>query len=246
MAFANVAGRQPSSEDSNKTSHTVLLPGSIAAGDLLIAVFTYSVTANTITWPGGWTAIPNGAKEETGGSSQGIATAYRQADGSEGGSITVGTSGTCRSASVVLRITDHENPATQAPEAASTNGLNGPANPPSLTITGGPKDILWIACGGNSHSSIYTTAPANYSNLQQDQGDGGGTAGAYSNVGTAERQLNASTEDPGAFAGSDAVSEWCGVTIAIHPSSGAPPAGQPTMARWRGIPGMKLGNRKGW
>lgn len=218
MAFPSVAGRQTSSVVTNNTSHIVSLPASIASGNLLIVVFSYGITANTISFPAGWTAITNGAAEETGGSSHGIATAYRQADGSEGASITVTSSVATRSAHVVLRITGHENPATQAPEAAATNGANGNADPPNLAPTGGAKDYLWIACGANSHLDIYTAAPTNYTDLTQTEADTG-TAGNSAQVGTGERQLNAASENPGAFTGANAVAEWAAVTIAIHPAA---------------------------
>ena len=219
MAFPSVAGRQTSAVTSNTTSHTVTLPGSISAGNLLIAVFSYGITGNTVTFPAGWNAIANGAAEQTNGSDEGIATAWRKADGSEGANITVTTGVNARSASVVLRITGHIDPATQVPEAANTVGLNGSADPPSLTPTGGAKDYLWIACGANSHLDSYTGAPTDYSNLTATEADTG-TAGNSSQVGTAERQLNAASEDPGAFTGANAAAEWAAVTIAVHPDPG--------------------------
>lgn len=223
MAFPVDAGRQPSSVGAVNTSHTVTLTGSIAAGNLLIIGFSYAITANTVTWPGGWTAIPSGANEQTSGSSEGLASAYRWADGTEGASISVGTSVGTRSASICWRITGAMNPATQAPEALTAIGVNGQADPPSLTPTGGAKDYLWLAIGANSSLTELTTAPTNYSNFDHAQALAG-TGAATSAIGGATRQLNAASENPGAFAGAEATSEWVGLTIAIHPAGAAAPA----------------------
>ena len=87
MASPTVAGRQASAVTTNSTSHTVTLPGSISAGNLLIAVFSFGITDdgagnnNTVTWPGDWTPITNGAVLQILQSSEGISTAYKQVDG---------------------------------------------------------------------------------------------------------------------------------------------------------------------
>src|SRR3972149_4284037 len=68
------------------TQHTVSLPTGVQSGDLLIVVFGYkNGTSQTINWPGGWTQFFRSDRTTT----VGVVAASRQADGSEGSTITV-------------------------------------------------------------------------------------------------------------------------------------------------------------
>src|SRR5574337_187068 len=231
MAFPTVAGTN-THVDLNVTSHVINLPASIAAGDLLIAKLGYGVTSNTLTWPAGWNAITNGAVEETTGGTEGIEVRYRLADGTEGASITVTSSAQCRSESQSYRITGAADPGTQAPEAANAIGTNSSADSPSLTPTGGAKDYLWLSFVSASRQATandFTGAPTNYSNLLTAANT---TTGVSLTTGaSAERQLNAASEDPGAFAtGTGLTVAWAAVTLAIHPpaSGGSPQTVNPS------------------
>lgn len=217
MASPTVAATNTST--GTGTNHTVNLPANISSGNLLTVIFGYAIEGNTISWPADWTPIPNGAVEQAAGSSSCIASAYKQADGSEGASITVTSSLSTRSAHSSYRITGHINPSTQAPEAANAIGTNGQSDPPNKAVTGGSKDILVIAAGSNSGLTEITGAPANYTNLLNPFVDTG-SAGSSTNLGTAQRQLTASSEDPGAFSGAASTSEWAALTIIIHPATG--------------------------
>lgn len=221
MAFPAVQARNTSSVGSAGTSHTVSLPAGITSGDLLMVAFSYAVTGNTITWPGGWTEFGWSPVEQTGGGTNGLACAFRQADGTEGATISVGTSVSTRSAHVSYRISGHENPATELPQGASALAQNSSGDPPSLTPTGGAKDYLWLAVSAGSEDTVETAAPASYTDLQAIAGTGGGGAGTKCVIATAERQLNAASENPGAFSGASASSDWAAATIAIHPTSAA-------------------------
>jgi hypothetical protein len=207
----------PSSETALQTSHDVNLPSGLTTGKRCIVVFAYAVTGNAISWTGtGFTAIANGAIEQTLGATQGIATAYRDCDGTEGATIVVGTNPSTRSCHVAVRISGHDS--GTAPTATAVAGSNASADPPSLDA-GSSKEYLWLACGSNSHGGTYTAgSPSGYSNLTQ--GNTGGTTTAHSLVGIADQAVTAQTENPGAFAGADAASEWAAVTIAIHPATG--------------------------
>ena len=224
MAFPSVDSRNTSSQGSNSTSHTVNLPSGITSGKLLIVKFGYAVTSNSVDLTGtGFTAITNGAVENTGGSTEGIFTAYRWTDGSEGSTISIATGTATRSNHQSLLISGAQNPSTQAPEAQTSTVNNLPPDPPSLTPTGGAKDYLWIACGSQARSDVdhdLTGAPSSYSNLNASATTGGTGAG-WSTGATAERQLNASSENPGAFTSTNGIiGESAAVTIAIHPTTG--------------------------
>lgn len=214
-----VQGTNTSAETTTVTSHTVNLPASIQSGETLIAVFAYAVADGTasISWPGGWTQFF--ALENNSGGTEGFAGAWRKADGTEGSTITVTTGTTStRSSHVSYRISGATDPTVTPPEAQTAQGNNGSPDPPSLTPTGGAKDYLWLAVGASSHGDTYTAYPTNYSNGIQIAGGTAGTAGA-SITGSAERGLNATSEDPGAYTHNQStVAEWVAATVGVHPS----------------------------
>ena len=206
-----VVARNTSAQDTAATSHTVDLPAGIVAGDLLIVVF--AVRGNPgVTWGGtGFTEF----FEVANGANHALALAYRQADGTEGATITVTTGASQKSAHTAYRITGHVNPATHAPEAsAGATGNSAAPDPDSLSPTGGAKDYLWLAVlGWNQFGTTLTGYPTNYLNGITKTTSSGNSA----NVGSAERELNAASENPGAFTLS-ASEQWIAATVAVHPA----------------------------
>lgn len=199
------------STNGETASHTVNLPSGIASGDLLIIAL--AVDGNpTITWPSGWTqfganVIP--AAEHT------LATAYRNANGTEGATTTVTTSVNEKSAAIVWRITGNDS--ATAPERSTGVAIdNADADPDALTPTGGAKDYLWLAVGGNT-GGAFLTAPTNYVNLLFAV-SGGGTSASQVAVGGAWRQLNAASENPGAFDHDRNNFDASAATIAVYPA----------------------------
>ena len=221
MAFPSPDAFNTSITDTAGTSHTLNLPTGIASGDLLMVFFDYAVISNTITFPGGWTTLTTASIENAVGSTEGLATAYRIASGSEGSSITVTTSVSTRANHQSIRITAHDS--STAPEAVAGTVNNATPDPPALTPTGGAQDYLWIAVGARSRASTtadLSAAPTNYSNLTTSANSG--TGSAFSTGGIAKRQLNASSEDPGTFTSTDTTAESCDATIAVYPMRGLP------------------------
>ncbi len=214
MAFPAVQDTATSLEDTgNVTSHTVTLPANISSGDLLLIMF--SVDADeTITWPSGandaFTEFANLAS----GTGCTFAIAYRQANGLEPSTVEVTTGSAERSAHISYRITGHEDPATQAPEEGIQAGGDQFPDCPSFSPTGGAKDYLWFACHGHDRDRTTIEFPTNYTNTISTQGSGAGSAG----VASAERQLNAASEDPALFKISVA-DQWVAATVAIHPAA---------------------------
>lgn len=208
--FPEVVSRDTSNETSDTTSHTVDMPATVDPGDLLIILFAND-GAGTVSF-GTFTEIFE--KDDGVGNNVQLSVAYKQADGTEdGGTETVTTGDSEKSAHIVYRITGHVNPATQAPEI-STGGTGNDDNPDpdSLTPTGGSKKYLWLVAYGQDGQSSIQTPPTNYGNEVDE--DAGITASA--SVGAAERQLEAVSENPGTF---DTVLSlpWVAATIAIHP-----------------------------
>lgn len=216
MAFPSVAATNTSVEDSDVEDHTVSLPSGIVSGNLLKSIFSVDAAGITVDWPAGWVEILQASVQFVT-----IAVAYRDADGTEGATIEVMTNDFEQSSHCSYRITGHEDPDTQAPEISSNAfGVSTTPNPGSLTPTGGAKDYLWLAVHAHDMGAEITTTdafPTSYSNGISIEG--ANTTGT--GVGCAERQLNASSEDPGTFTIS-AVQRWNAATIAVHPA--APPA----------------------
>ena len=182
------------------------------AGDLLIVIF--AVDGNpTVTWGGtGFTEF----FQDANGNNATLALAYRQVDGTEGSSIEVTTSPAEGSGHIVYRIKGHEVPSKQAPEVSvKATGLSESPDPDSLTPTGGAKNYLWLAVHGVDRNRSTDTFPTNYVNgISNQVADGDGAS-----PGSAERALNASSENPGAFTVSTS-DQWIAATIAIHPLGG--------------------------
>ena len=206
--FPSVLATNTSLEDTgNPTNHTVSLPAGISAGNLLIVVFSCD-GAESVGWPAGWTEI----FEVSNSIFNTLAVAYRQADGLEGATIIVTTGTGERSAHVSYLIKDHEDPATRAPEISTgATGASINPDPDSLTPTGGAKNYLWLALHGHDVDHATTAIPSSYSNQVSDEG--GGSTGT--GVGCAERQLNASVENPGTFTITS--DQWVAATLVVHP-----------------------------
>ncbi len=213
--MASPAVQTRSTTTANAATITVTLPASSADGDLIF-IFLCANTVST-TWSlnagsSGWTELFD---------DNGEAGYYKQIGASEANPV-FDPSVTERTGASALRITGHENPATQVPEvsASPNTGTSTAPDPSSVTPTGGSKDYLFIACAGHDDArSGFSAAPTNYSNLNAFATGGGanGCTGA-----TAERALTASTDDPDAFA-TGRSEPWAARTVVIHPVGTATP-----------------------
>lgn len=214
--------------NTDSTSHTVNLPGSIVAGNLLLVFF--SVDGNpTITFPAGWTQLFNTARTEGGTTYVRFGCWYRIATGTEGATITVNTSGPSgsqRSAHTSYQISNY----TGVPVSATATNNNQYPDPPILTPAWEAADTLWFAtCGYDQGQRTVTGWPANYTMNQRNErsNDANGVG-----VGTAGRQYNAASENPGTFTIS-ASQRWVAATVAIRPV--APPTVATTAASPVGV-----------
>jgi hypothetical protein len=206
--FPTVAAVNGGYDTSADTEHTVNLPSGIELGDLLLVIFGVD-GAPTITFPEGWTQL----FEEAYGTQNKLKVCYRVADGEEGSSITVTTSISKRSAHTSYRITGYSG----TPECGTAaKGTGTTPDPPSLNPSWGAKDTLWLAIEGNDGDNHATAYPANYTDGRADYVE---FYGAGTGVGSARRELNASSEDPGTFTISGWDS-WIANTVAIQPAAG--------------------------
>lgn len=212
----NITSAQTTTFASSVTSMSVNLPPDILSGDLLIA---HVGIRNTGTWtaPTGWVSL---ASQLGGGSVGQTDVWYKVADGSEGSTATWTAGVATTAAWQVRRIISWHG--TTPPEAAKTNGDSTTApNPPSLTPSWGAEDTIWLALAGSAANTMnFTAAPTNYVDLTSTVASSGGGA---SNAGSAIRQNNTATEDPGVFTTSQN-RWWSAITVAVRPagSGGGP------------------------
>jgi hypothetical protein len=202
VAFPTVAATNTSVTAVADVNHTVSLPASISAGDLLVVFF--GVFTGTVTTPTGWTSLD--------ALSGWYKFLYRVADGSEGATLAVATGSSTVAIHLSYRITgQHASTAPEVGTRATATSAN--PNPPSLDPAGwGAEDTLWIVFN-NADGSDTTGYPASYSNGIATFT--GSTAG-----GMAARQLNATSEDPGTFTLTGSV-QWQANTVAVRPAAAA-------------------------
>lgn len=204
MAFPVDAARATTNSTTSSTTHSLNLPGSIASGDLLLAVVRCPAST-TISWPAGWTeheqSNADASDDET-------SLAFRVADGTEGATITI-TLGTAR---VLVGLCYRITGAVGLALGASVVGSATQPNSPSFTPLTAARDVLWISIGGCDDAETLTSGPSSYSNATVSASTATGTSGCT--VYGASRQLNGATEDPGAWTlGSTSI--WTAWTVAI-------------------------------
>lgn len=219
MTFPTIAASNSSVQATNSTSHTMSLPASISAGDLLLAcVIADARPGNELggTLAADWTFLLG---DSPGSDLVRIYVYYRRATGSEGSTVAFTTSTSQCTAHRAYRITGiHEstNPVAGS-NAAETTTLNPLALNPSAWDV---EDTLWILFIGNDDgTTTVTTFPTNYINTGQLAG-GDATDGVNIAWGTRENAI--ASEDPSTITFSASESTVCSL-VAIRPTAVLPP-----------------------
>lgn len=216
MAFPVVESKRGTGRLSAETTSPILYPLTISAGALLVCIFR-SASAGAIGWPSGWNEI---VEDSSDASDDVTAIAWRAAVGDEDGLTFAVTHGSGKAAAIVYSITGAEAPATQPPQLSTVVvGSSATPNPTTCTPTGGAKDYLWLWLGGweGEQTTPPASTPTNYSN---SQGAATGTTGVVAincRVASAQRDLNAASEDPGSWTISVS-DDWSAWTMAVHPA----------------------------
>lgn len=211
MAFPTIDAVNSGFETAASTSHPINLPSGIVAGKLLIVILTSSAAPTISGWPAGWTSIGSGVLDISSGYGR-IDVRYKIATGSETNFTLTSSSSTATSHNSYRIGAWH---GITPPEASAIAFGSGTApNPASLNPTGwGAEDTLWMALTGYNNSSAATSYPTNYSLNQSNVG----SASAFVRQAIAARNLNAASEDPGAFAIA-AAGHWSAFTLAVRPA----------------------------
>jgi hypothetical protein len=214
MTFPVVATVNYSEESVDTTTHDVLVPASISAGDLLLLFVSIDApqAAPTIS---GWTNIlyDNGA--------HGVGVWYKFAAGGET-AFTYTTSGSQQSANRTWRVTGAH--ASQAPEIGpGQDGFRNTWGCDILTPSWGVDDTLWVAYVGFDGGAGVSAYPTSFTDNQFTDTSTGGSAETRSGLALCSYNLNASSHDPvgGTLTASVNV---IGMTLGVRPSVGTPGA----------------------
>lgn len=191
------------------------------AGDLLIAIIVEydgnSTNAEFSSWGGSFTEFV----DQAGTATMAIGAAYKWSTGSETGTFTVTTADTSANDSVMILMSIPGAHPTLPPEGG-TMAVGTAPDAGSLNPAGwGTEDALWIAVGGSGEDSLtgsFTgigTAPTNYTASQADSGiTADAIGGVEASVGF--RQLNAASEDPGAWSMDTSNARGAALLIAVR------------------------------
>lgn len=201
-SFPVVEARATGDSALSTTSHAITLPAGVQPGEMLVVAFscddnhTISIGAGT-----GWTMLSS-INNSVG--TPCAAIFWKIADGSD--SLTVATDTADLSTHVSFRIS--------GAAALTGTGLDGGtsinSNPPPHTPPNGSKKYLWIVTRHGDSTAVATAAPAGYSNLTTVA-----VTSTFASTSTAERQLEAASEDPGPFTSVN--EQWICFTLAVEP-----------------------------
>jgi hypothetical protein len=209
MAFPQVQTSNYGYNDSAGTSHTVNLPASISAGDLLIIFFGFYT--GTVSVPSGWSQL---GSTDANGTNILLATFYKVASGSEGSTVNVTTGSSCKSDHTSYRITGYAA-SGYIEKSSATTGTDSSPNPTTLTPSWGSADTLWIAAEANRNDS-FTSFPSSH---PDNQISGGNTSTSSSSwTATCTDEDAASSNDPGAYTLSTS-RYWVAITVGIQPTT---------------------------
>ena len=218
MASPVYEGHAGNGTTTANTSHTVNMPASLAAGNLLLVYARFAGAPGTVTFTG-WTQYATSTADA---SDDADFLFYRLSDGAEGASEALTTGNSIKAAFGATRISGAEDPSTQPPEATSAVGTGTTGDFPNITPTGGSKDYLFIIYGGQDGEGGSIATPTNYTTGFNTSNSG--TAGAVAtncNIGQHWRQLTASSENPGTATFTATNSGWTAWTVAVHPAGPA-------------------------
>lgn len=213
MAFPTVVARTSSEQSTDAASFTVGL-GAPSAGELIVAIIAADSTSatdlplweiDTATSGTRWWL----AAKLLGANNVAGLVAIKIAQGGDALKISFGDGVAQQASAITFRISGHGGYASVA--SATGNSTNG--DPPNVAISGAAQDCLFIAALCTDAQVIASAAPASYANLTTKVA----TNATGASVSVADRNLNATSDNPGAF--TNTTEQWAAFAIAIPENS---------------------------
>lgn len=211
MAFPSVVAR---TEYALTTADTVMTPTFTQTTGDLVVIFLARNSAQTLG------DIGDGFRSLVPATAHRIHVIYKVLDGTEGGNVSVSYLTSSKGCAIAYNIQGHDAVYAPAISGIST-GTSTTPNPATATPLAGSVDYLWLAgfaqAGEEADDDTWcTAAPSSFTNLVQKTTGIAGTASTNASLACAERQLNASSLDPGTFTTVQSLS-WSAYTVAIYP-----------------------------
>lgn len=209
----SVVNTQTSFSATDAASQTITLPGSIVAGNLLVAICAVDGSRNATLAMTGWTLV---AKAQglftTLVATLGVFTKTAVA-GEANPTLTIGAAE--NHASVVYQVSDWSGTLADVVGTIDTSSTTTPPDPPALTPAAGLQDYLWLAIAAGANGPIATGGPTGFSAVI---GVASGTAAANVSIQTAYLAQANTTMDPSVFTGGTFVDANYGIpaTVAIR------------------------------
>ena len=231
MAFPTIptvgAGRVLTAVQANATSPRTfpsLTSLTKNAGDLLIgliAAYETSGATPPFTWGGSFTSFSN---TTAGAGITLIGAAYKYSDGTETGTFTVTQAGTITGHAAMILLSIPGSHQTTTPRAGTlvqnaAAGADPASFDPSLWVN---EETLWISVAASAETSLtgsftgLSTAPTNYGNSALSSISADAIGGMQ--IGVAFRQLQATTEDVGAWTQDTSNARNSALVIAVRPA----------------------------
>lgn len=207
MAYPTVGGYSSCSNDANSTSHSIIMPGSISAGDLLLVLFvsdgicTHSI--NTSVSGNKWVTYDT---NDIGDDNTGITATIYYKVAETTNALTITTSEGQYSSCLVYRIVAGSYDTNFEHSKTGVNSSN-----PNLTTCSGlfSAEALWIGFIAHNNTVVASAPPTSFTGLLTQAGTGSESC----SISSARREYTGTSLDPDAFTAS--ISFWVGWLIKI-------------------------------
>jgi hypothetical protein len=200
----------------SSTSHAVIMPASVSAGDLLVAQIGI-VSARAITTPAGWTLVDADGRTALETSAATQAVFARTADGSEGGTtVDFATTTACHMVASVHHF-DGDTVTPGLVYAFGVSNINPNPDAPPIPVPWGATDSYAMAFCSNQFRNPYSTYPSGYSEGRWDASGAGSVAAVVTSASAVKQLSSAASEDPGAMVPRDG-RNWVAHSVVVAPA----------------------------
>lgn len=217
-----------------RTLHTVRIPTTVAAGDLLVLAFTVNSLSGTVTPPAGWSDV----ETVDGDGIRGRVWAKTAAAGDPNSNVTVTTSATLKAVVSVLGYRSTiGTPSVTAAEGAVANSSSATHTAPAVAITGASSWLVNVWGEKSSETAVWTL-PAAALERTTAAATGGGKVSQI--VADSNAPVTGPTSVANAATTSISANRGVQFSLAVAPGSEtAPTNGAPTAAFTASCTGME-------
>lgn len=189
----------------NGQNFTAVYPANAAVDDLIVLAVATN-TSSEVTTPSGFSVLAGWS-----GNFQRIRAYWRRYDGTEPADFTVTMSSTQYRAWRLIRVSGAHITSDPEGSGEGNTGNSTAPDPTAVSPSWGAEKNLFLIFGSFDGAASVSDYPTNYVN--------GITNGTTEQLSMASRQLEASTEDPGAWTLSESATWVVNPTASIRPAA---------------------------